>query len=169
MGYEQILLFFFMCWLSYLIYWLLLRGPPRDPTLRVEPLKPTIETRNLTARKHWAKGERVKVFDDGTYATNIYRTASNTFGESADRHCIAFLVPESERDNFKQAVSVVVDGLRVGYLSARDVVPFNVMLQGAGLNSEVTSCDAHIGGGGTGLDGKKRRYSISLYIDWFEA
>jgi len=42
------------------------------------------------------------------------------------------------------------------------------MLKDAGLSAQVTSCDAYIGGGGTALDGKKQRYSISLDVDWFE-
>ncbi|WP_133858969.1 hypothetical protein [Comamonas sp. JUb58] len=94
--------------------------------------------------------------------------AKNTVGEAANRQCIAFLVPEEREQSVQQRVSVVVDGLRIGQLSARDLIPFHVMLKAAGLSAQVTSCDAYIGGGRTALDGQKQRYSISLDVDWFE-
>ncbi|MEJ5029071.1 hypothetical protein [Comamonas sp. MYb69] len=169
MSYGQILLFFFLCWLSYFAYWLLSRGPPRAPGFLRGPLKATIALKDLSSKKHWARGETVKVADDGTYTANIFRVAGNSFGENANRDCIAFLVPEEGKENTDKPVSVVVDGLRIGQLSVRDLMPFKVMLQDAGLHAQITSCDAYIGGGGTGVDGKKRSYAISLDVDWFEA
>lgn len=169
MTYGQILLFFVMCWLSYFVYWLLSRGPPFAFKLHRRSHKGPIKLKNLTSKKHWARGEAVKVADDGTQTANLYRVAGNTFGEAANRQCIAFLLPEQSQQNFQQAVSVVVDGLRIGTLSARDLISFRVMLRDARLDAQVTSCDAYIGGGGTALDGKKQHYSISLDVDWFEA
>lgn len=110
----------------------------------------------------------MKVADDGTHTASLSRVAGNIFGEAANRQCIAFLLPEEREHNPQQRVSVVVDGLRIGQLSARDLIPFHVMLKNAGLSAQVTSCDAYIGGGGTALDGKKQPYSISLDVDWFE-
>lgn len=169
MSYGQILLFFFMCWLSYFAYWLLSRGPPNAPGRLSRPVESSVRLEDLISKKHWARGETVKIADDGSYTANISRVAGNTFGENANRECIAFLVPEDGKASSDKAVSVVVDGLRIGQLSARDLMPFKVMLHGAGLHAQVTSCDAYIGGGGTGADGKKRLYAICLDVDWFEA
>ncbi|WP_312462075.1 hypothetical protein [Comamonas sp.] len=125
--------------------------------------------KKLISKKHWARGESVTIADDGEHTSNIFRIAGNTFGQSAHRECVAFLVPGEEQAGFEMAVSVVVEGLRIGQLSQRDLIPYRAMLQGAGLDAQVTSCDAYIGGGGTGVDGKKQRYTISLNVDWFEA
>ncbi|WP_429951897.1 hypothetical protein ACQYWY_09925 [Comamonas sediminis] len=168
MTYGQILLFFFMCWLTYLAYWLLSRGPPPSIDRLRPPIKLTDKFENLTSKKHWARGEAVKVADDGTHTASLSHVAGNIFGEAANRQCIAFLLPEVREHNPQQRVSVVVDGLRIGQLSARDLIPFHVMLKDAGLSAQVTSCDAYIGGGGNALDGKKHPYSISLDVDWFE-
>lgn len=169
MSYGQILLVFVMVWLSYFAYWLLSRGPPRAWKRLRRHRSTSITFRNLTSKKHWARGESLKVSDDGEHTKNISRIAGNTFGQSASRECVAFLVPEKGQDRFEMAVSVVVDGLRIGQLSRRDSIPFRAMLQGAGLGGQVTSCDAFIGGGGTGSDGKKQRYAISLDVGWFDA
>lgn len=157
-----------MCWLSFFVYWLLSRGPPRIPKLLRRPQERTDKLKNLISKKHWARGEAVRVVDDGSRAANLFSVARNTFGEAANRQCIAFLLPEKREQSAEERVSVVVDGLRIGQLSARDLIPFNVMLKDAGLSAQVTSCDAYIGGGGTALDGKKQLYSISLDVDWFE-
>lgn len=168
MSYGPILLFFAMCWLSFFVYWLLSRGPPRIPKLLRRPQEPTDKLKNLISKKHWAGGETIRVADDGTHTASLSRVAGNIFGEAANRQCVAFLLPEVREHNPQQRVSVVVDGLRIGQLSARDLIPFHVMLNDAGLSAQVTSCDAYIGGGGTALDGKKQLYSISLDVDWFE-
>ncbi|WP_312417804.1 hypothetical protein [Comamonas sp.] len=168
MSYGSILLFFVLCWMSFFAYWLLSRGPPRGPSLLRHPQERAVKLKNLSSKKHWARGEAVRVADDGSRTANLFRVAKNTFGEAANRQCIAFLVPEEREQSLQQTVSVVVDGLRIGQLSARDLIPFHVMLKDAGLSAQVTSCDAYIGGGGTALDGKKQRYSISLDVDWFE-
>lgn len=169
MGYGLMLLLFFMGWLAYLAYWLLSRGPPARR--RWLPTRPTLanQWKNLRAEKHWARGENVQVMDDGTQTANIYQVAGNFFGDRADLNCIAFLVHETGNVGTKQSVSVIVDGLVLGYLSPRDALPLHARLQEAGMAVAVTSCDAHVGGGGTGLDGKKRRYLISLDVNWFEA
>lgn len=169
MSYGQILLFFVMVLLSYFVYWLLSRGPPHAPKILSHPLSKTIALKKLISKKHWARGESVTIADDGEHTSNIFRIAGNTFGQAAHRECVAFLVPGEEQAGFEMAVSVVVEGLRIGQMSQRDLIPFRAMLQRAGLGAQVTSCDAYIGGGGTGADGKKQRYAISLNVDWFEA
>lgn len=168
MSYGSILLFCALCGLFFFAYWLLSRGPPRGPSLLRHPQERAVKLKNLNSKKHWARGEAVRVADDGSRTANLFRVAKNTFGEAANLQCIAFLVPEEREQSPQQRVSVVVDGLRIGQLSARDLIPFHVMLKAAGLTAQVTSCEAYIGGGGTALDGKKLRYSISLDVDWFQ-
>lgn len=121
---------------------------------------------NLVSKKHWPPGENVSLTDDGTFSANIFRVAGNTFGDYANRSCTANLIPETN-DEGKRVVSVFIDGLRVGCLSDRHALSFHVALHQAGLDTSITSCDAHIGGGGTGIDGKKLPYSIMLHISWF--
>lgn len=118
-------------------------------------------------RKHWGSKGRVPVIDDGTFTENIQRVANAKFGDHANRICIACLVPETQ-DRDKKAIAVFVDGLCVGYIPDRYAMGLYVELQRSGLDTSPTSCDAHIGGGGVGLDGKRRPYSIALNLSWFE-
>lgn len=118
-------------------------------------------------RKHWATGGKVTLIDDSSFTRNIQRIARPSFGGHANRICIANLIAE-KNELGKNVVSVFIDRLRVGSLTARDALSFHVVLQESGLLFAVTSCNAHIGGGGTGHEGKKLPYSITLDINWFE-
>ncbi|RGE45584.1 hypothetical protein DZC30_08295 [Comamonas testosteroni] len=157
----KVLLLCFAGWLAYHAYGLWVR-PVAQP--RLPKPKPLL---NLVSKKHWAPGEKVRLIDDGTFTSNIYRVAGNTFGEYVDRSCIAHLLPET-KDEGKKVVSVFIDGLCVGCLSDRHAPSFYVVLQHAGLDSSVTSCNVHLGGGGVGIDGKKLPYSITLDINWMK-
>ncbi len=121
---------------------------------------------NLQSKKHWPSGEKIKLVDDGTYKANLFKVAGNTFGDYANYNCVAYLFPEIENEKHPN-IAVYVDGLRVGDLSNRHVLSLYSVLQQAKLLFSATSCDAHIGGGGTGLDGKKLPYLITLDINWF--
>ncbi|MFA9284010.1 hypothetical protein ACCQ08_04465 [Comamonas sp. SY3] len=146
--------------IAYATYRLLKRRTSLTKNTVVKPLL------NLQSKKHWPTGEKIKITDDGTYTANITKVAGNTFGDYANRNCAAFLIPEL-KDDKRPNISVYIDGLLVGHLTNRHTLSFYSILQHAKLLFSTTSCNAHIGEGGTGLDGKKLPYLITLDINWF--
>lgn len=144
---------------------------PRD----VGPASPTASSQRPSPRKystlaavrHWDdEGEEVEVVGESRNRKAIAAIAGNS-DEHADKHCKAFLVPEDDNKHDAEAVAVVIEGRRVGYLSRDDASAFRERLVDEGMPGAITSCSAHICWGGEGESGERLHYSITLTLSLF--
>lgn len=124
-----------------------------------------IQTSIPKAVRHWSnEDDETEVVGESKYHTAIAKIAGNAKGTHANKTCIAFLVPEKGNPYDKNAVMVMIEGVQVGYLSRTDAADFRERLKAEGIAGATTSCEAHIGWGGEGRDGKKLSYSVTLRV-----
>ena len=137
-------------------------SPPAVQAATVEPVEPqfqkTIEPRPL----HWPSNGKfpMPVIGESFCKENIKSIAHNQNGAGALVYCTASMQPEPENEHDANAVAVMIEGKKVGFLP-RDFAPQYIQtLAGLELSGTVT-CDAVIHGGGT-FDGVAYDYCVEL-------
>ncbi|MCL1960304.1 MAG: hypothetical protein FWG56_00650 [Desulfovibrionaceae bacterium] len=128
-------------WLATRVIWPRLRGLARY--------------RGLTVARHWNDDGRQTQVAGQPYYGSAIAAAQRAGG----RACTACLVPEDNNEYDSNAVAVVIEKRLVGYLAPQDAVGLRGRLKAAGIAGAVTSCPAHISGGG-----EQGSYSITLAL-----
>ncbi|HEX4711738.1 MAG TPA: hypothetical protein VH222_14935 [Phenylobacterium sp.] len=81
-------------------------------------------------------------------------------------HCEALLVPEPDNHSDPNAVAVVIEGRRVGYLRREDAADYGARLEALGVEGRPTACPAYICGGFITEDGDFVSYGVKLGLAW---
>lgn len=85
-------------------------------------------------------------------------------GATAEHRCTAVLVPYDTNPHDAEAVSVEVDGQRVGHLSRDDARSHRAALAARGMPGATVSCPAMIAGGGA-VDGQPQHFAVLLDLE----
>jgi hypothetical protein len=86
--------------------------------------------------------------------------------EGVNLHCEALLVPEPDNHADPNAVAVVIEGRRVGYLRREDAADYRARLAALGAPGRPAACPAYICGGFVTEDGEHVFYGVKLGLAW---
>jgi len=150
-----------MGWTDRLGLWL---AGPRDGN-GLAAVKPPSAAAALPALLHWAPSGRFPIQAVGTSYQRraLEKIALNPRDQAALVLCTATLVLEDDNGHDARAVSVAIEGQKVGYLAADFAPEFRSLLSGFGLGTVATTCDAVITNGLV-TDEKEYAYSVELDI-----
>lgn len=114
---------------------------------------------------HWpATGSfPVQVVGESFHRDSIQRIAGNAHGAKALVFCTAALMEEHDNEHDPNAVSVIIEGAKVGYLSRDQALRFRSVLAHLDLKHP-TTCNAVISGGRTDAE-RQRDFCIELDLD----
>jgi hypothetical protein len=87
------------------------------------------------------------VVGEASYQNNIEQICGGRTRESVDRMETAHLILENSNPYDRNAVSVEINGLKVGYLNRDDAQAHRTWLQSKGQSNAIGTCDAKIRGG----------------------
>jgi hypothetical protein len=109
------------------------------------------------------KGETVAIVGEASYQPAISKACGSTKWEDVRCEISAALVPEPGNPHDSNAVSIYIDGEKVGYLSRGDAIDYRPAmdaLRAAGYNAGV--CSGVIAGRGPG--GETMNLGVFLYL-----
>jgi hypothetical protein len=86
--------------------------------------------------------------------------------QGANYFCDALLIPETDRPSASHAVTVVIDGLRVGHLKSKDGADYLARLKDLGVEPALAACPAYVFGGSIDEDGVRAPYVVRLGLAW---
>jgi hypothetical protein len=92
-------------------------------------------------------GFKLMVVGEASYQDNIEQICGGRTTESVDRMKTAHLILEDSNPYDRNAVSVEIDGLKVGYLNREDAKAYRTCLQSKGQPNAIGTCHANIRGG----------------------
>jgi hypothetical protein len=149
------------------LIWIVL---PKNSARPEKPSQANLSERIPVHPMHWPPlGDyEFEIVGESNYQQAIAKIAGYHGTHSANKHCIASLIPEDDNPHDKSAVAVEIDGSTVGYLSREDARSFRRRLGRKGLSGQVTTCDALIVGGGTRKNGQRLHYGVRLDIKPFD-
>ncbi|MDB5498586.1 MAG: hypothetical protein JWP28_2617 [Phenylobacterium sp.] len=86
--------------------------------------------------------------------------------QGVNLHCAALLVPEPDNHSDPNAVAVVIEGRRVGYLRREDAAGYGARLAALGVEGRPAACPAYVCGGFITEDGDLIPYGVTLGLAW---
>jgi HIRAN domain len=92
-------------------------------------------------------GMEVQVVGESSYQAALSRICGGKTGQSAELACVASLVPEPENAKDTNAIAVLIDGLKVGYLSREDAEGYQPLMRTLSARGLTGQCEALIKGG----------------------
>lgn len=102
-----------------------------------------------------------EVVGESNYQNHIRVLAGEHGDEWANTQHVALLVPEDQNPHDDKAVSVIINGGLVGYLSRDDARSFRRRLSAKKLGRQITGCAAVVRGGGI-KNGQRVPYGVWL-------
>lgn len=90
---------------------------------------------------------RLMVVGEASYQDNLEQICSGRTTESVDKIETAHLILEDSNPYDRNAVSVEIEGRKVGYLNREDAKAYRTYLQGKGQPNAIGTCHANIRGG----------------------
>jgi hypothetical protein len=139
-----------------LIKWLLSRGAE----------KPSSELRaGAEIRLTGNGGFRLMVVGEASYQDNIEQICGGRTTESVDRIETAHLILEDSNPYDRNAVSVQIDGLKVGYLNREDAKAYRTYFESKGQPNAIGTCHANIRGGWKRSKNDQGHFGVWLDFD----
>lgn len=102
------------------------------------------------------------VVGESNYQEAFQRVCGEPTYEGVDEFVVASLLREPENPYDRNAISVWVDGMRVGYLSKQKALKFRDLVDGIHKQDQVPTCNANIRGGWENSEGRQGLYGIWL-------
>lgn len=153
-------------------FWSWLFGSKAAPEAPVDEWKPTpMGVRSGSSfpkqgrREHRIHGDGEFSFDivgESYYQSNLLTIAGPKTEDGVEIECTARLVPEPDNPHDKNAVSVQINGLKVGHLSRVDALSWNIAAERQGMHGDVVEVDAIIVGGWKRANGDEGHFGVKL-------
>lgn len=138
--------------------------PVKHQAVLPTAIRPFEPSASFNRPLHWQPTGQFPRYGVGTsnYEPAIAALAQNPKGRNALVFCTANLVPENTNAFDSNAVMVVIDGQKVGYLPREYAKVFRSYFEKFGLPIQATTCDAVIS---NGLKTDDRQYGYSIELD----
>jgi HIRAN domain len=112
-------------------------------------------------------GFRLMVVGEASYQDNIEQICGGRTTESVDRMETAHLILENSNPYDRNAVSVEINGLKVGYLNREDAKAYRTYLESKGQPNAIGTCHANIRGGWKRSKKEQGHFGVRLDFDLY--
>lgn len=116
----------------------------------------------------WPEHDDVlSVVGESHYQGELKSIAGEHGERSASKTVVALLRPEADNPHDDKAVSIWIEGLKVGHLSSDDARSFRRRLSSKKLSNQTTACTALVVGGYKMQSGERASYGVQLCLKPF--